>query len=117
VGSHTNTKRNVRNLVLLRAEYYIDRDKLQEYAKWAKDEVLPYWLSVPGVKEVRGYREQGSTLVFFEIDFESFAAYGKMADDPKYKAISTKAAAYTSGYKMSLWDVSPVLPGPLRPSK
>lgn len=102
---------------MMRAEYYIDKDKLQEYAKWAKDEVIPYYLSVPGVKEVRGYRENGSTLTLFEIEFESFAAYGKMADDPKRKAILTKGATYFSGYKFSLWDVSPVLPEPLRPKK
>ena len=64
-------------VVLLRGEWYIDKDKLLEYTKWAKEESIPYWLSIPGVKEIRAYREMGSTLALFEVEFESFAAYGK----------------------------------------
>ena len=110
-------KRNVRNMVLLRGEWYIDKDKLQEYAKFAKEESIPYWLSVPGVKELRAYREIGSTLVLFEIELESFAAYGKGMDDPKTKALMAKFATYSHGFKWSLWDTSPLMPEPLRPKK
>ena len=102
---------------MLKAEWYIDKDKLQEYAKWAKDEAVPYWLSVPGVKELRGYREPSSTLVLFEMEFESYAAFGKMMDEPKTKAMLAKTATYTNGYKWSLWDASPLVPGLLRPKK
>ena len=99
------------------AEWYIDKDKVQDYSKFAKDEAVPYWLSMPGVKEIRGYREPGSTKVLFEVEWESFAAWGKAYDDPKSKAINTKFAGYVHDLKWALWDSSPLVPEPLRPKK
>lgn len=104
-------------MVLFEFKFYIDKDKTDEYRKFSKEESIPHWLSRPGLKEIRAYREMGSGKVLVEIEFESFEAWGKDMDDPKSKEVASKFASYTHGLKWSLWDISPVIPEPLKPSK
>jgi hypothetical protein len=103
--------------MLMKIEVNLDKNKYQEYARWAKDEAVPYFLSVPGLKEMRAYREPGSLRALLEYEFESFTAFGRMMDDSKYKAMLMRIASYTSGLEVSLWDVSPLMPEPVRPKK
>ena len=103
--------------MLVESKYTLDKDKLAEYTKCAKEEMVPYWLSVPGMKELRAYREQGSYTVLVEMDFDSFESWGKAADNPKTKEIMSKLALYTHDYELKLWDISPLVPQPLKPKK
>ena len=101
-------------MVLWQIWYYIDKEKLEAYSKFSKEESIPYWLSVPGMKEFRAYREQGSYKVLVEMEFESMEAWGKAYDSPKTKEVSTKFASYTHDLKWNLWDKSPMVPEPLK---
>ena len=103
--------------MLMSSEWFIDKDKLQEYTKWAKEESIPHWLSRPGVKEARAYRETGSTRVLWEIEWENFEAYGKALDEPKTKQLMAKFSTMVTGFKWTLWDVSPLATEPLKPKK
>jgi hypothetical protein len=38
------------------------KEKLEGYTKFAKEEAVPYWLSVPGMKEFRAYRKPKSLV-------------------------------------------------------
>ncbi len=104
-------------MVLCKSRYTIDKDKLAEYTKFAKEEVVPYWLSVPGLTEFRAYREMGSNSVVVEMEFESFESWGKAMDNPKTKEIMNKLASYTHDFEWTLWDISPLVPKPLKPKK
>ena len=101
-------------MVLYQLWFYIDKEKLEGYTKFAKEESIPYWLSVPGMKEFRAYREQGSYKVLVEMEFESMEAWGKASDSSKTKEVSTKFASYTHDLKWNLWDKSPMVPEPLK---
>lgn len=95
--------------------YYIDKDKVEDYIKYAKEVVIPFWLSAPGLKEFRAYRMLGTSQALVEMDFESFKAWGKVMDDPKAKDMFTKFSTYTHDLKWTLWDTSPMMPEPLKP--
>jgi hypothetical protein len=101
-------------MVLWQIWYYIDKEKLEAYSKFSKEESIPYWLSVPGMKEFRAYREPGSYKVLVEMEFESMEAWGKAYDSPKTKENSNKVATYTHDLKWNLWDKSSVVPEPLK---
>ncbi len=101
-------------MVLYQMSFYLDKEKIEAYTKFAKEEILPYWLSVPGMKEFRSYREPGSYQAFAEMEFESFEAWGKAFDDPKTKEQQRKFAANVHDLKWSLWGSSPVIPEPLK---
>ena len=104
-------------MVLVESRSTLDKDKLAEYTKCAKEEIIPYWLSVPGMKELRAYREQGSFRVLVEMEFDSFESWGKALDNPKTKEIMSKWALYTHDFEWKMWDVSPLIPQPLKPKK
>jgi len=75
-------------MVLWKMTYYIDKDKLEAYRKFAQEVSIPYWTSVPGMKEMRAYAQIGSTELLVEMEFESFKAWGKAMDNPKTKEVS-----------------------------
>ena len=104
-------------MVLFEFRYTLDKDKLAEYAKFAKEEAMPFWLSVPGLKEFRGYREQGSYRILVEMEFDSFESWGKAYDNPKTKEMNSKFALYIHDLEWKLWDVSPLIPQPLKPKR
>ncbi len=101
-------------MVLYQLWYYIDKEKLENYTKFSKEESIPHWLSVPGMKEFRAYREPGSYKVLVEMEFESMEAWGKAFDNPKTKEVSNKFATYTHDLKWNLWDKSPMVPESLK---
>jgi hypothetical protein len=101
-------------MVLYQLWFYIDKEKLEGYTKFAKDESIPHWLSVPGMKEFRAYREPGSLKVLVEMEFESMEAWGKAFDSQKTKEVSNKFASFTHDLKWNLWDKSPMVPEPLK---
>jgi len=102
-------------MVLWKMTYYIDKDKQEEYRKFAQEVSIPYWTSVPGMTEMRAYVQNGSTQLLVEMEFESGEAWGKAWDDPKTKEMSAKFSKYIHGFKWSLWDASPRMPKPIRP--
>lgn len=61
-------------------------------------------------------QRDGFSKVLVEMEFENFEARGKAMDDPKTKEVSNKFASYTHGLKWNLWDISPLIPEPLKPS-
>ena len=85
--------------------------------KWSQEVGVPYWMSVPGVKEMRSYLTIGSGKIKNLIEFESYKAWGKAMDDPKFKEIANTFASYTHGLNWTLWETSPAYPEPLKPSK
>ena len=58
-------------MVLWKMTYYIDKDKQEEYRKFAQEVSIPYWTSVPGMTEMRAYVQNGSTQLLVEMEFES----------------------------------------------
>jgi hypothetical protein len=61
-------------MVLYQLWYYVDKEKLENYTKFSKEESIPHWLSVPGMKEFRAYMEPGSYKVLVEMEFDSMEA-------------------------------------------
>jgi hypothetical protein len=110
-------KRRSVKTVLYVLEYFIDKDKIAEYTKTAKEELIPHWLATPGLKEFRAYREQGSTKVLVEMEFDTFESWGKTVDNPKTKEITKKFTSLTHGLEWTIWDKSPITPKPLKPSR
>ena len=78
-------------MVLWKMTYYIDKDKLEEYRKFAQEVSIPYWTSIPGMTEMRAYVQNGSTQLLVEMEFESGEAWGKAWDDPKTKEMRARA--------------------------
>ena len=104
-------------MVLYQIRYTIDKDKVDAYTKFAKEVAIPHWLSAPGLKEFRGYRETGSLNVLVEMEFDSYMSWGKAVDDPKTKDVMTKTMMHTHDLYWTLWDKSPIIPEPLKPKK
>jgi len=104
-------------MVLYQFTYTIDKDKVDAYAKFAKDVAIPHFLSTPGLKEFRGYRETGTLKVLVEMEFDSFMSWGKSMDDPKTKDVMLKTMMHAHDLCWTLWDKSPVIPEPLKPKK
>ena len=100
--------------MLLRAVFKIKSETMKEYLEWSKG-AIDYWRKRPGFKEMRGYREPGTSRVLLDIEFENFETWGKAYDDPKLKEILSTFASYTYEGKTDLWDTSPVIPKPLKP--
>lgn len=98
-------------------EYYINTETVEDYLKFAEEEGIPYWLSVPGLEEFGAYRDDVSGKVLLVLKFESYKAWGKATDDPKTKEIMTKFRSYIHGLSWKLWGSSPVIPEPLKPKK
>jgi hypothetical protein len=90
-------------MVLLVGRYFIDKDKITEYVKFAKEVAIPYWLSVPGLKEFRAYRDEMSGLVIVELEFESYQAWGKAMEDEKTKNL----CKLRRGHRLLVSVVSP----------
>jgi hypothetical protein len=103
-------------MVLIKMEYKIDKDKVDEYSKFVKEESLPYWLAVDGFKEMRGYRELGTGWILVEMDFDSCEAWGKVQDSEKCKEIMNKTARYTNNASLRIYELSPFTPEPLKPT-
>lgn len=97
-------------MVLYQSSYTIDKDKVAEYTKWAKEESLPYYLSLPGVKEFRAYKIPGTLRILVEMDFDSFESWGKASDNPKTKEQQSKLASYTHDLEWTFWDILPLKP-------
>ena len=85
--------------------------------KFAKDVAIPRWLSTPGLKKFRGYRETGMLNILVELEFDSFTSWGKALDDPKTKDVMTKTMIYAHDMCWTPWGKSPVIPEPLKPKK
>jgi hypothetical protein len=103
-------------MVLYQIKYTIDKDKVDAYTKLAKD-AITQWLSIPGLKEFRAYREAWTLNALVEMEFDSFTSWGKAVDDPKIRDVMTKLVMYIHDLCWTLWDKSPVVPEPLRPKK
>ena len=103
-------------MVLYQMKYTIDKDKVDAYTKLAK-EAVTLWLSMPGLKEFRAYREPYSLNALVEAEFDSFVSWGKAAEDPKIRDVMTKLIMYVHDDCWTLWDKSPVVPEPLKPKK
>ena len=88
-----------------------------DYLKFAEEEAIHHWLSVPGLEEFRGYRDEASGMVLIELEFESYESWGKAVDDPKTKKVMEKFRSFTHGASWELWSPSPVIPEPLKPKK
>jgi hypothetical protein len=104
-------------MVLYQLKYTIDKDKVDAYGKFAKEVAIPHWLSIPGLKEFRGYRESGSLNVLVEMEFDSYMSWGKALDDPKTKDVMTKTTMHIHDLSWALWGQSPITPEPLKPKK
>jgi hypothetical protein len=104
-------------MVLYQIRYTIDKDKIDAYTKFAKEVAIPHWLSTPGLKEFRGYREAGSLNALVEMEFDSYMSWGKALDNPKTKDVMTKTMIHAHDLCWNLWDKSPIVPGPLKPKK
>ena len=100
--------------MLLRVVFKIKSETMKEYLEWSKGSI-EYWRTRPGFKEMRAYREPGTSRVLLDIEFENFETWGKAYDDPKLKEILSTFASYTYEGKTDLWDTSPVIPKPLKP--
>jgi len=55
-------------------KYYRNKETEDEALKFAKEVALPYWLSAPGLKEFRGYRDETTGIILIEMEFESYKA-------------------------------------------
>ena len=104
-------------MVLYQVKYTIDKDKIDAYTKFAKEVAVPAWLSTPGLKEFRAYRETGTLNALVEMEFDSYMSWGKALDDPKIKDMMTKTMMHAHDLCWNLWDKSPVLPESLKPKK
>ena len=104
-------------MVLYTLEYYIKPETVKEYMKFSKEVSLPYWMSLPGLTEFGGYRDDATGKVLLTIKFESYKAWGKAMDNPKTLEIGEKFRSYTKGMSWKLWGASPIIPEPLKPSK
>ena len=97
------------------AKWHIKRETVEEYLKFTEKETLPYWLSVPGFKEIRAYRDRMSGKVLLMMEFDSYESWGKAMDAPKSKEIMEKFRSLTYESSWTIWDQSPVIPEPLIP--
>jgi hypothetical protein len=104
-------------MVLYQFTYTIDKDKVDAYTKLAKEVAIPHFLSTSGLKEFRAYRETGTLKAHVEMEYDSYASWGKMMDDPRTKDIMTKTMMHAHDLCWTLWDKSPVAPDPLKPKK
>ena len=104
-------------MVLYQIKYTIDKDKVDAYAKFAKEVAIPHWLSIPGLREFRGYRETGTLNVLVEMEFDSYTSWGKAMDDPKTKDVMNKTMINAHDLSWTLWGQSPIIPEPLKPKK
>jgi hypothetical protein len=100
--------------MLMRIVYKIKSETLKEYIDWSKGSI-EYWRKKPGFKEMRAWREPGTGRVLLDIEFENFEMWGKAYDDPKIKELNSQFASYTYDGEYDLWDISPVIPKPLKP--
>jgi hypothetical protein len=104
-------------MVLYHVRYTIDKDKVDAYTKFSKEVAIPHWLSTPGLKEFRAYRETGTLNALVEMEFDSYMSWGKALDNPKTKNMMTKFTMHIHDLCWDLWDKSPIVPGRLKPKK
>jgi heme-degrading monooxygenase HmoA len=94
-------------------------DQVEEYAKWALDTVQNIHLKLPGIKEVRGYRDplRNTPQVMVIYEFDSLDSAIEYMRSETYAQVFTGAEA--KGCKnlvARLLDTSPVLREPARPT-
>jgi hypothetical protein len=101
-------------MVLMKVEYKIKEDRLEEYFKFSNEVSLPFWRTAEGFKEIRGYRDpvRGRTLVL--MDFKDFETLGRIMDSDKYKEILRIFSSLTTNAKWELWESS-IAPEPIKP--
>jgi len=102
-------------MVLNIIKYFVDKDKVTEFYKYLQEELIPYFLSLPGMKEMRAYRDDVSGMVLAEMEWKSYEAWGKAMDNPQTKKVGGKLSSFTHGINWELWSPSPVIPEPLKP--
>lgn len=95
------------------------QEQMEAYNQKARTEWIPTVLRQPGVKEFRGLRNafHASPHVMAITEYDSLASALKFIQTEEYAHLmeSMRAAGCTH-ITVQLWDVSPVIPEPIRPT-
>jgi len=102
-------------MIVYVVRYYVDKGKEAEYAKWGTEVSLPYIRTVPGLKELRGYRNWVTGQVHVEYEFESYAAWAKYMEHPKTQELTERTKALTHDITTEILGPGLLTPEPIRP--
>ncbi len=97
-------------MVLWIVKYFVDKDKLAEFRKYALEECLPHFLSISGLKWLRDLHNEHSRQLLWMAEIESYEAWGKTMDDPKTKKVMEKFRSFTHDVTWELWTPSEKYP-------
>ena len=103
-------------MVLFVLEYTIIPEKEDEYTRHVKTVMLPYTQTVPGLLELRGYRDYMSGRAHVELEFESCISWGDYMTHPKTKEVMTTMRAFTADLTWKVWEESHITPVPVDPT-
>ena len=95
--------------------FYVDKGKEAEYAKLGKEVSLPSIHRIPGLIEMRGYRNWTTDQVQIEYEFESLQAWAKYMEDPKSVASWEQFKSNVHGITSELLGPGLLTPEPIRP--
>jgi heme-degrading monooxygenase HmoA len=94
-------------------------ERVQVYEAKAHTEWIQNVLQQPGVTEVRAYRNPHHTTpqVMIHIEFDSLAAWQEFLTSERYGELMFDLRAVGCTHMtVQVWDTSPLLPQPVRPS-
>jgi hypothetical protein len=94
-------------------------ERVQVYQEKAHMEWIRSVLQQPGVTEVRGYRNPHHTTpqVMVHIELDSLAAWHQFLTSERYGELMFDLRAVGCTHiAVQVWDTSPLLPEPVRPS-
>ena len=103
-------------MVLFVLEYTILPEKEDDYTQYVKTVLLPYIQTVPGLLELRGYRDYTSGRAHVAMEFDSYSSWGDYMDHPTTKEIMTTSREFTYDVTWKLWGESPITPAPVSPT-
>ena len=104
-------------MIVYVVRYYVDKGKEAEYAKFGTEESQPYMRTVPGLREIRGYRNWSTGHVQVEYEFEGYEAWAKYMEQPKTKEIQEKFKALTHDISTEILGPGLLTPEPIRLTK
>lgn len=102
-------------MVLFVLEYTILPEKEDDYTRYVKTVLLPYIQTVPGLLELRGYRDYTSGRAHVTMEFESCLSWGDYIQHPKTKEVMTTSRAFARDLTWNVWEESHITPVPVDP--
>jgi len=94
-------------------------DRLPIYNERTRTDWIPRLLHQPGVREFRGYRNPRriSPQVLIHIEYTDLDSLHNWLASPEYAAMMSEMREVgCKQFKSEVWERSPVMPEPLRPS-